>query len=319
MDALTVIEPQAINRPAAENPARVYIASLESAASKRAMTRALVAIVEVAAPAADLDAFPWAMLRYQHTQAIRARLAERFDAATVNLSLSALRQTLKNAWQLGQMTAEEYMTAADVRNVKGEKPDAAAGRALNLGEIMALVAACQDGTPTGARDAAILAVSYSCGLRRAEVVSLDLAHYDRVASVFTVHGKRNKTRTVPIQNGARSAVEDWLTMRGEWEGPLFVGIRKGQHMTRRRMTAQAIYHIFTERAARAGVSEFSPHDLRRTFAGDLLDAGADIVTVQKMMGHANVTTTARYDRRGERAKQDAARKLHFPYQRKLAK
>ena len=108
-------------------------------------------------------------------------------------------------------------------------------------------------------------------------------------------------------------------MRGEWEGPLFVGIRKGQHMTRRRMTAQAIYHIFTERAARAGVSEFSPHDLRRTFAGDLLDAGADIVTVQKMMGHANVTTTARYDRRGERAKQDAARKLHFPYQRKLAK
>lgn len=319
MDALTVIEPQTIDRPVAENPARVYIASLESAASKRAMTRALAAIVEVAAPAADLDTFPWPALRYQHTQAIRARLAERFDAATVNLSLSALRQTLKNAWQLGQMTAEEYMTAANVKNVKGEKPDAAAGRALSLGEIMALVAACQDGTPTGARDAAILAVSYSCGLRRAEVVNLDLMHYSRAEGVFTVHGKRNKTRTVPIQNGARTAVEDWLTVRGEWDGPLFVGIRKGQHMTQQRMTAQAIYHIFAERAEQAGVTEFSPHDMRRTFAGDLLDAGADIVTVQKMMGHANVTTTARYDRRGERAKQEAARKLHFPYQRKPQK
>ena len=316
MNALTVIEPEAITRPAAENPARVYIASLESAASRRAVTRALTVIVEIAAPDADLDTFPWAMLRYQHTQAIRARLAEQYDAATVNLSLSALRQTLKNAWQLGQMTAEEYMTAANVRNVKGEKPDAAAGRALSLGEIMALVAACQDGTPTGARDAAILAISYSCGLRRAEIVGLDMEDYNRAEGVFTVRGKRNKTRTVPIQNGARAAVEDWLAARGDHAGALFVGIRRGQHLTDKRMTAQAIYHIFSERAAQAGVSEFSPHDLRRTFAGDLLDAGADIVTVQKMMGHANVTTTARYDRRGERAKQEAARKLHFPYQRK---
>jgi len=97
MNALTVIEPEAITRPAAENPARVYIASLESAASRRAVTRALTVIVEIAAPDATLDTFPWAMLRYQHTQAIRARLAEQYDAATVNLSLSALRQTLKNA------------------------------------------------------------------------------------------------------------------------------------------------------------------------------------------------------------------------------
>ena len=70
------------------------------------------------------------------------------------------------------------------------------------------------------------------------------------------------------------------------------------------------------RRQQANMAPFTPHDLRRTFAGDLLDAGTDLATVQKLMGHADTNTTVGYDRRGEQAKRSAVKKLHVPYQRR---
>ncbi|GMQ78335.1 MAG: hypothetical protein BMS9Abin02_0838 [Anaerolineae bacterium] len=81
----------------------------------------------------------------------------------------------------------------------------------------------------------------------------------------------------------------------------------------RRLTDQAVYNMLRKRAMLAGVSRLSPHDFRRTFAGDLLDRGADIVTVQKMAGHADPATTSHYDLRGERAQHKATSLLQVPY------
>jgi len=304
------------DRPADRNPALVYLAGLNSEAGRRTMRQALDVIARlVTSGKADVMTFPWERLRFQHTQAIRARLAEIYSPATVNKMLSALRGTLKAAWQLGQMSAEDYRRAADVKGVRGQTLPA--GRELSDGEIRAILDACAaDPGPAGVRDAAIFALLYGAGLRRAELVALDREDYNADTGELRVRGKGNKERIVWVTGGAQDAMSDWLVIRGDAPGPLFWPVNKGGHLSAKRMTAQAIYNMLRKRAAQAGVADFSPHDLRRTFVSHLLDAGADIATVQRLAGHAQVTTTARYDRRPEEAKRKAAGLLHVPYRRR---
>jgi integrase/recombinase XerD len=300
--------------PLDRNPAAVYLASLESPTSRRTMRQALDTIAGLLTGDADAFACNWAAVRFQHTAAIRSKLTEEYAASTANKFLSALRGTLKAAWQLGQTSAEAYHKAASVGGVKGETLPA--GRELSGGEISALMQACaKDHSPAGARDAAIIALLYACGLRRAEVVALDLKDYNPETGRLVVRGKRNKERYAYPVDGAARAMADWLRSRGDEPGALFRAINKGGRIRKGIMTTQAIYNMLRKRAEEAGVKEFSPHDLRRTFVSDLLDAGADIVTVSKMAGHASVQTTARYDRRPEEAKRKAAGLLHVPYQR----
>jgi site-specific recombinase XerD len=328
--AIVVINPSTAlaptsNIPADRNPALVYLASL-AAGSRRTMRQALDTIAHLlTAGGCDHVTLPWGALRFQHTQAARAVLQEKYEAATANKMLSALRQTLRAAWNLGYMSAEEYQRAINFKAITGEKPEAAVGRALKFGEWIGLFAMCAaDASPAGVRDAAVIALFKIAGLRRAEMAALSLDDYDATNHNLTIHGKRNKTRVVPIEDaGALDALADWLYLlfnggaRQTMTGPLFTRILKGGTITTERLTDQGLYHILDTRRQQARIATFTPHDLRRTFAGDLLDAGVDLSTVQKLMGHANANTTSGYDRRGERAKRDAVRKLHVPYERRF--
>jgi len=296
------------------NPAAVYLASMNSEVGRRTMRQALNLCADwLSAGQADALTFAWHEIRFQHVTALRTRLQELYKPASVNKILAAVRGVLKAAWQLGQMTAEDYHKAASVKSVKNDTLPA--GRELTSGEIFALMSACeQDTTNAGARDAAIIALMYSCGLRREEVVTLDLADYDAESGRLVVRGKGNKERTAWLINGAARALSDWLAVRGNEPGALFVAVNKsGRIVNYKHMTPKTVYKMLAKRATEAGVKPFSPHDLRRTFVSDLLDAGADITTVSKMAGHASVTTTARYDRRPEEAKRKAASLLHVPY------
>lgn len=303
---------RAAHLPLDRHPAAVYLAGL-AAGSRRTMRGALNEIAYLLTrDRLDAAALDWARLRYQHTAWIRAQLQEVYAPATVNKMLAALRGVLKQAWKLEQMTAEDYHRAIDLAPVKGS--GLPRGRALPAGELRALFTSCAAARPTtGARDAALLAVLYGAGLRRAEAAALDLADYDRETGALTVHGKGRKQRVTYAPAGGRSAIAAWLALRGEAPGPLFWPIDKAGRMAPRRMSDQAILGILARRARAAGVPAFSPHDLRRSFISDLLDANADLAAAQRLAGHENPVTTARYDRRGEQAKRKAAELLHVPY------
>jgi len=126
-------------------------------------------------------------------------------------------------------------------------------------------------------------------------------------------GKGRKDRLAYLTNGGAQALAAWMTVRGDTVGSLCHPVNKGGRVLPRRLTDQVVLRLLRRRATDAGVAGCSPHDLRRTFIGDLLDRCADIATVKHLAGHANVTTTARYDRRGEVTKQRAAGLLHVPF------
>lgn len=296
-----------------QNPALVYLASLPAETGKRTQAQALRVVAGLLNDGIqDIGAVDWSSIRYQHAALIRSKLIGAYAPATANKILSALRGTLKEAWRLGYMSADDYQRARDLKPVTGET--VLAGRGLAQGEILALMNACHDdATTAGTRDAAIIGLLYGAGLRRDEVIKLDLADFDTDAGALVIHGKRNKQRIAYLANGSLAAMLDWLKLRGDEPGAIFFAINKGGKIHGARMTPQAVYNMLAKRAEEAKVKKFSPHDMRRSFISDLLDAGADLVTVSKLAGHSDTKTTGRYDRRPEEAKRKAASLLHVPY------
>lgn len=293
-----------------QNPALVYIASL-APGGKVTMRGALNKISNMLA-GVDMEIFPWHQLRFSHTQAIRAKLQETLKPATVNKIISALRGVLKAAWQLDLMTAEDYHKAASIKGVRGSTLPS--GRELAFGEITAVIGVCEnEHSIIGDRDAAIVAVLYGGGLRRAEIVALQLSDWNSEMATLLVQGKGNKERKVYLKNGGGRAIAAWLKTRGDFKGALFVPVHKGGNIHNKHMSSQSVYDMVKRRGVQAGIPDFSPHDLRRSHVGALLGKGVDISLVSKMVGHSNVQTTARYDHRPETAKAKAAELIHVPF------
>ena len=263
------------------NPVSVYLSQLSSS-SRRTMRGALETIAKIVS-AGEFDAisFPWAELRYQHTQAIYTQLSEKYAFSNANKMMAALSRVLEESWKLGLMSAEDYHRAIAIERRTGQR--LLKGRALSIGEVQALFNACaQDKSVKGSRDAALIAVLYAAGLRRSEVVAIDLSDWNMVDNCLTVRsGKGDKDRTTYLDDGATAALMDWLIWRGDAPGALFYPTRKGGKVEQRRMTDQAVLDILRQRGSEAQIPSFSPHDFRRTFISNLLDRGADISTVQK--------------------------------------
>lgn len=301
--------------PANLHPALVYLNGL-SEGSQPTMRHALDAIAglltDKKCSAMTLD---WSKLRYPHTVAVRGSLKKQFAPATAKKMLCALKRVLKEAYKLGLMSLEDYVRATTLEPIDTPttKPR---GRALSLSEIATLMDEVlgEKSCAIDVRDAALIAILRGSGLRRNEVVNLKVKDFEKSTGALEIQfGKRGSYRKVYLPDDAISLVEAWLDVRGRKPGPLICHVRKGGIVELRPLSPDAVLKILRSRGNRAGLSQFSPHDFRRTFCSDLLDAGVDIATVQKLAGHSSPAVTSKYDRREEETKRKAVQKLSIPH------
>lgn len=301
-------------------PAAAYLAGLGSAASRNAMESRL----QYAARLLGADAWqtvPWSRLNAAQVQAMLANSSDGAPA-TRNLMLAALRGVARAAWRMGVMDSDTYARIRDVQKVNGSRLPT--GRYVDPLERAKLIGSAREieGTSSSAaaaaRDTAALALAMGTGMRREEICRLKLDDItERGADMFVlrVNGKRNKQREIFVQNGALRALRAWLDLRGDAPGCLVCRVLKGGHVQSELFLSPAALHkrlqSITERADLEGATGW--HDFRRSVISDMLEQGTDIAVVAQLVGHADVRTTAAYDRRPRSARAAAAAKVSVPY------
>lgn len=227
------------------------------------------------------------------TLAVRSYLAylrgEGISKTSIGRHLSALRtffSFLKREGRVGVNPAKA---------VGSPRRDKTLPRTLSVTEAAAVVEAKGREGPLGARDRALLEVLYATGLRVSELVGLELDDVDLSARQVRTVGKGRKERIVPFGQPAAAALRAWLKERGRL-GPaakdaevVFLNARGG------RLTDRSVRRILDRAVAAAAVSRHaSPHALRHSFATHLLAAGADLRSIQELLGHSSLSTTQRY-------------------------
>ena len=184
---------------------------------------------------------------------------------------------------------------------------------LSADQAVTLLEAPPATTPAGLRDRAILEVFYSSGLRVAELVGLNLSDWDPDASILRVYGKGRKERIAPVGSHAHKALEDWIAVRQPAENGTSLD-RDAVFLNRfgRRLTTRSVARLLKKhvRSAAMDSSKTSPHTLRHTFATHLLDGGADLRSVQELLGHKSLTTTQIYTHVSTRRLRDTYEKAH---------
>jgi integrase/recombinase XerC len=169
---------------------------------------------------------------------------------------------------------------------------------LSVDEMFTLLQVPHDGSVSALRNQAMLELFYSSGLRLSELSGLNVMDLDFNQSLVKVRGKGKKERIVPIGRTALTALQNYLAKAGEirkknaddvFKNPLFLNVRG------KRITVRSIARIVDEVTKKSAIGrKISPHALRHTFATHLLNAGADLRSIQEMLGHESLSTTQKY-------------------------
>ncbi len=225
-------------------------------------------------------------IQTDHIRSYMADLIKRASRATAQRHLAAIKSFFRNR----EVTAGAPNPTRGLRSPRREKH---LPSILAENEMVDLIGdPPQQGDRAGYRDRAMAETLYSSGLRISELVGLDWTDLDPEMGLLRVrHGKGNKERIVPIGEPAIQALQAWRrTMpNGETNGAIFTNLRG------RRISTRSVELIVARLLARSGVANrITPHGLRHSFATHLLDHGADLRSIQEMLGHASLTTTQRY-------------------------
>ncbi len=227
---------------------------------------------------------------------------------TQNYHVIALRSFLK------------YLAKRDIRTVPAEKIELGKQEErevvfLEPPELERFLRAPQGASLSNLRDRAILETLFSTGLRVSELCSLDQDDIDLKRGEFSVRGKGSKIRMVFLSEQSKAAIASYLDKRQDADEALFIRVPRGERFEKYeelRLTPRSIQRIIKKYAIAAGIvgKKVSPHSLRHSFATDLLRNGADIRSVQALLGHSSVTTTQIYTHVTDKQLREVHAKFH---------
>jgi integrase len=268
----------------------LVIDSVTSPHSKRAYARALRDFAGWAKEAGQGTAFGKALV-----QRYRAVLEEKGLApSSINVRLAALRKLAMEAADNGLL---DPAVASAIGGVKGSiQKGRRIGRWLTREEASALLRNSGEEGLKAKRDRALLCLLLGAGLRREELVSLEIGHIQQRDGRWLIAdliGKRKRVRTIPIPGWSKAAIDHWIAAAGITEGRLFRAVDKAGRLTGEQLSTQAVYLVVTERAKNIGL-ELAPHDVRRTFAKLAHKGKVPIEQIQLALGHESIQTTERY-------------------------
>ncbi len=219
---------------------------------------------------------------------LKALYDDGLAAATIARRMAAVRAFFRFLVRTGVLAEDP------VGNVANPKKPKTSPRFLSPDDAARLVEAPRGETAAAARDAAVLELTYGAGLRVSEVVGLDCDAVDLGEGTVRVLGKGNKTRIVPMGRMAVAAVRAWLLRRPELGGPeadprpLFRNTKGG------RLSARAVQRLVEKHRPACREGGATPHWLRHACATHMLGSGADLRSIQELLGHASLSTTQRY-------------------------
>lgn len=231
--------------------------------------------------------------------------------STVNTSLCVFKQIANQLWLAGRITDRTNTIIFRIRNRRGSR--IAHGRMLSFDEVHYLFKKLDKSkTFFDIRNAAMLAVMATCALRRSEVSALRNENVHLGDNPFLkIIGKGNKERIVPIPRETVRRLAEWRQIRGVDAGWFFVQMDNSENLNDRPLSSQRIYEICKSLIAKTGMQQWSPHDLRRTSASNMIDRGVDINTVKDFLGHASISTTQLYDKRNDDRLKRAAEAVNW--------